>query len=99
MYTGRFVSSILRSILNWYLDEAAYIQDNRTKAAGGKTICLPGMQKSFLKDSSKPVEFSSLLTWPEYQKIVRKWYRKLATVSNLDCIFVSCAQLPTCRAS
>jgi THO complex subunit 2 len=79
-YTGRFLSSLLRSILNWYLDEAAYIQDNRTKAVGGKTICLPGMQKSFLKDSSKPVELSNLLTWPEYQKIVRKWYRKLATV-------------------
>jgi len=41
MYTGRFVSSILKCTLNWYLDEAAYIQDNRTKAAGGKTICLP----------------------------------------------------------
>jgi THO complex subunit 2 len=82
--TGRFLSSVWRSILNWYLDEAAYIQDNRTKVTGGKTICLLGMQKSFLKDASKPVEFASLLTWPEYQKIVRKWYRKLATVRRFN---------------
>lgn len=54
---------------------------------GGKTLCLPGMQKSFLKDSSKPVEFASLLTWPEYQKIVRKWYRKLANVRHFDMLF------------
>ena len=81
-HTGRFLASVLRNILNWYLDEAAYIQDNRTKALGGKPVCLPGMQKSFMKDPSKLVEPSSLLTWPEYQKIVRKWYRKLATVCN-----------------
>jgi hypothetical protein len=56
--------------------------ENRTKAVGGRTICLPGMQKSFLKDASKPVELSNLLTWPEYQKIVCKWYRKLAAVRN-----------------
>ncbi len=99
---GRFLSGILRNILNWYLDEGSYIQDNRTKVAGGKTVCLPGMQKSFLKDSTKPVEFSSLLTWPDYQKIVRKWYRKLAnvriTVNFSDCClkntqgFIECIQ-------
>jgi hypothetical protein len=41
------------------------------------------------QEFSKAVEFASLLTWPEYQKIVRKWYRKLATVRRFDSIFAN----------
>lgn len=67
----------MRDILAWYLDEAAYIQDNRTKVAG-KTVLLPG----FLKGFSNKVVAANTLKWFEFQQIVRKWHRKLAKVSH-----------------
>jgi THO complex subunit 2 len=62
--------------MTWHLDESAYIQDSRTKI-GGKTVIHPGLQKSF---SNKPVSQDGLLDWPEFQKVLRKWHRKLANV-------------------
>jgi len=68
----------LRDILTWHLDEAAYIQDTRTKVAG-KTVLLPGLQKKF---SNKVVVATNVLKWSEFQQVVRKWHRKLTKVSR-----------------
>ena len=73
---GRFLLGVLRDVLTWHLDESAYFQDSRTKV-GGKTVIHPGLQRSF---SNKPVSQDSLLDWPEFQKVLRKWHRKLANV-------------------
>ncbi|KAF8165073.1 transcription factor/nuclear export subunit protein 2-domain-containing protein [Crassisporium funariophilum] len=77
---GRFLLSILRELLNWHLDESAYIQDNRTKI-GGKSVFHPGLQKSF----SNNVNPDNILKWNGFQQVLRKWHRKLAK-SFIDCI-------------
>ena len=60
---------VLRDIMTWHLDESAYIQDSRTKVGDPSW--------SF---SNKPVSQDSLLDWPEFQKVLRKWHRKMANV-------------------
>ena len=83
MIQGRFLLGILRDILAWHVDEAAYIQDTRTKVAG-KTVLLPGLQKGF---STKVVVATNVLKWSEFQQVVRKWHRKLAKVSRCTFLF------------
>ncbi|KAF9569407.1 hypothetical protein CPC08DRAFT_182366 [Agrocybe pediades] len=77
---GRFLLGILRDLLNWHMDESAFLQDNRTKVSG-KVVPLPGMQKIYNKAPGNREH----MTWQEFQKIVRKWYRKLA-MSFIECI-------------
>ncbi|KAH0587189.1 hypothetical protein H2248_005998 [Termitomyces sp. 'cryptogamus'] len=78
---GRFLSGILADMFKWYSDEAAYMADNRTKV-GGKTMYNPGLQRTW---SNKSVTLDSLLDWPNFQRILRKWYKKLAKCF-IDCI-------------
>ncbi|KAF9534975.1 transcription factor/nuclear export subunit protein 2-domain-containing protein [Crepidotus variabilis] len=82
---GRFLATLLRQLLLWHDDEGEYISDHRT-TRGGKPVCLPGMLKVFQKEFNKPVDAQLLMPWPDYQKVIRKWYRKLATG------FVECLQ-------
>ncbi|CAA7260264.1 unnamed protein product [Cyclocybe aegerita] len=79
---GRFLLGVLRDLLTWHLDEAAFIQDNRAKVAG-KTVILPGFLQKW---SSKAVPTAAnILKWSEFQQIVRKWHRKIAKCF-IDCI-------------
>ncbi|KAF5387899.1 hypothetical protein D9615_000104 [Tricholomella constricta] len=70
---GRFLAGILQDLYKWHLDEQLYLADNRTKI-GGKTIYHPGMQRSY---RDKTVTLDNLLDWPSFQRILRKWHKKL----------------------
>jgi THO complex subunit 2 len=97
--SGRFLADILSDLLKWYKDEALYLSDNRSKV-GGKSVYHPGMQRTW---TNKPVTLDSLLSWADFQKILRKWHKKLLKVSpneipereaanpNLQC-FIDCLQ-------
>ncbi|KAG6850048.1 hypothetical protein H0H93_001864, partial [Arthromyces matolae] len=78
---GRFLSGILSDMFKWYSDEAAYMMDNRTKV-GGKNVYNPGLQRTWF---NKSVTLDSLLDWPSFQRILRKWHKKLAKCF-IDCI-------------
>jgi THO complex subunit 2 len=77
---GRFLLGILTDLYKWFSDEASYEQDNRTKI-GGKIHYLPGFQQSW--SPKFPVEKTSLLTWQNFQQVLRKWHRKLFKVGDL----------------
>ncbi|KAI0254213.1 transcription factor/nuclear export subunit protein 2-domain-containing protein [Lactifluus subvellereus] len=79
---GRFLLGILTDLYKWFSDEASYEQDNRTKI-GGKIHYLPGFQQSW--SPKFPVEKTSLLTWHNFQQVLRKWHRKLFK-SLAECI-------------
>ncbi|KAG6831879.1 hypothetical protein H0H92_006996 [Tricholoma furcatifolium] len=78
---GRFLLGILSDMLKWYSDEQAYMADNRTKV-GGKTVYNPGLQRLW---TNKSVSLDNLLDWPNFQRILRKWHKKL-TKCFIDCI-------------
>jgi THO complex subunit 2 len=75
-------------LYKWFSDEALYEQDNRTKA-GGKIHYLPGFQ--LMWSPKFPVEKSALLTWHNFQQVLRKWHKKLFKVSLL--VSTQCVQL------
>ncbi|KAG6833844.1 hypothetical protein H0H87_011778 [Tephrocybe sp. NHM501043] len=79
---GRFLLGILTDMYKWYSDESAYMADNRTKV-GGKTTYNPGLQRTW---SNKSVTLSDLLDWASFQRILRKWHKKLAKC------FIECIQ-------
>jgi THO complex subunit 2 len=78
---GRFLLGILTDLYKWFSDETLYEQDNRTKI-GGKIHYLPGFQQSW--SPKFPVEKAFLLTWQNFQQVLRKWHRKLFKVSVLQ---------------
>ncbi|KAJ2920447.1 hypothetical protein H1R20_g16647, partial [Candolleomyces eurysporus] len=78
---GRFLLGILSDLHKWHTDDQAYTQDNRVKVAG-KTIYLPGLQRALTNKSPAP---DTILTWPNFQQVLRKWYRKIAKCFT-DCI-------------
>ena len=80
-FVGRFLLGILTDLYKWFSDEASYEQDNRTKI-GGKIHYLPGFQQSW--SPKFPVEKTSVLTWNNFQQVLRKWHRKLFKVSLCD---------------
>ncbi|KAL6309570.1 transcription factor/nuclear export subunit protein 2-domain-containing protein [Sparassis latifolia] len=82
---GRFLLGILTDVAKWYLDEQAFLQENRTKT-GGKTTYLPGLQRRWTAKSALTIE--DIIPWLDYKQIVRKWHRKLLKASSclLDCI-------------
>lgn len=77
---GRFLLGILSDLHKWHTDEQAYTQDNRVKAAG-KTVYLPGLQRALTTKAPAP---ETILTWPNFQQVLRKWHRKIAKVSVLE---------------
>ncbi|GLB33487.1 putative THO complex subunit 2 N-terminus [Lyophyllum shimeji] len=77
---GRFLAGILSDLFKWHNDEQLYLADNRTKI-GGKTVYHPGMQRA----PSKTNGSDTLLDWPIFQRILRKWHKKLAKCFT-DCI-------------
>ncbi|KAF9076495.1 transcription factor/nuclear export subunit protein 2-domain-containing protein [Rhodocollybia butyracea] len=78
---GRFLLGILSDLNKWHSDEATYIADNRSKA-GGKTVLHTGFQSQY----RLPMPPENQLKWSVFQKIVRKWHKKIALA------FVECVQ-------
>ncbi|THV05422.1 hypothetical protein K435DRAFT_647314 [Dendrothele bispora CBS 962.96] len=78
---GRFLSGVLTDLYKWHQDEPMYIQDNRSKV-GGKSMQHTGFQPRYLW----PMPPEAFLKWPLYQKVVRKWYKKIANA------FTECVQ-------
>lgn len=74
-HSGRFLRGILSDLHKWFKDERAYISENRVK---GKTTCLPGFQHAWSNKSV--IEQSDVLSWHNFQQIVRKWHKKLFKV-------------------
>lgn len=72
---GRFLRGILTDLHKWFKDERAYISENRVK---GKTTCLPGFQHAW--SNKAVIEQSDILSWHNFQQIVRKWHKKLFKV-------------------
>jgi len=72
---GRFLSGVLNDLYKWHQEEPTYIQDNRSKV-GGKTVQHTGFQGRYLY----PMPADNFLKWPQYMRVVRKWYKKLANV-------------------
>ncbi|KIK65595.1 hypothetical protein GYMLUDRAFT_70692 [Collybiopsis luxurians FD-317 M1] len=77
---GRFLLGILSDLNKWHSDEQTYISDNRSKV-GGKTVLHTGFQSQY----KLPMPNDSQLKWPIFQKIVRKWHKKIATAFT-ECI-------------
>ncbi|KAF5393664.1 hypothetical protein D9757_000298 [Collybiopsis confluens] len=78
---GRFLLGILSDLHKWHSDEQTYISDNRSKA-GGKTALHTGFQTQY----RLPLTAETQVKWPMFQRIVRKWHKKIATA------FVECIQ-------
>ncbi|TFY55341.1 hypothetical protein EVG20_g9356 [Dentipellis fragilis] len=79
---GRFLLGILTDLYKWYQDEQVYMQDNRVKASG-KAVWLPGFQRQWsFKENIEP---SAILSWSNFQQVVKKWHRKLFK-SLAECI-------------
>lgn len=74
--SGRFLLGILSDMDKWYNDEQLYIADNRSKVTG---VVHPGLQR---KDTNKPTS-DTLLDRADFQRVVRKWHKKLGKVCNL----------------
>lgn len=74
-YLGRFLRGILTDLHKWFKDERAYVSENRVK---GKTTCLPGFQHAW--SNKAVIEQSDILSWHNFQQIVRKWHKKLFKV-------------------
>ncbi|TFY81790.1 hypothetical protein EWM64_g2223 [Hericium alpestre] len=79
---GRFLLGILTDLYKWYQDEQVYMQDNRVKVSG-RAVWLPGFQRQFSNNAT--VEPSAVLSWTNFQQIMRKWHRKLFK-SLAECI-------------
>ncbi|KAI0032028.1 transcription factor/nuclear export subunit protein 2-domain-containing protein, partial [Vararia minispora EC-137] len=79
---GRFLAGILADLYKWFQKEEVFTAENRTKV-NGKPVWLRGFQR--LYSEKDPVEASSVLAWPQFQMILRKWHRKLSN-SLIECI-------------
>jgi THO complex subunit 2 len=77
---GRFLFGILSDLWRWHQDEAAYLQDNRTKS-GNKVTVLPGFLKNWSL-SKDVVDAKSVRPWTEFKLILQKWHKKLTKVAQ-----------------
>lgn len=77
--TGRFLLGVLSDLHKWHSEEPTYIQDNRSKA-GGKTILHTGFQSQY----RLPMHSENHLKHPAFQKVVRKWHKKIALVCTFS---------------
>ncbi|KAJ3795196.1 transcription factor/nuclear export subunit protein 2-domain-containing protein [Lentinula aff. detonsa] len=77
---GRFLLGVLSDLHKWHSEEQVYSQDNRSKI-GGKTVLHPGFQSQY----RLPMPPENHLKWSVFQKIVRKWHKKIS-LAFIDCI-------------
>lgn len=72
---GRFLLGVLSDLHKWHSEEQTYIQDNRSKI-GGKAVLHTGFQSQY----RLPMHPENHLKWNVFQKIVRKWHKKISLV-------------------
>ncbi|KAJ3922736.1 transcription factor/nuclear export subunit protein 2-domain-containing protein [Lentinula edodes] len=77
---GRFLLGVLSDLHKWHSEEQTYIQDNRSKI-GGKAVLHTGFQSQY----RLPMHPENHLKWNVFQKIVRKWHKKIS-LAFIDCI-------------
>ncbi|KAJ3723327.1 transcription factor/nuclear export subunit protein 2-domain-containing protein [Lentinula raphanica] len=77
---GRFLLGVLSDLHKWHSEEQTYNQDNRSKV-GGKTVLHTGFQSQY----RYPMPSENALKWSVFQKIVRKWHKKIS-LAFIECI-------------